>query len=163
MKKNFFILFISCLISMSFISCSQDSDTEWRDENLAYIDKIGSEAGINVLGDSINGYPGIFYKVIEKGSGERPVRGNVVNVSYEGWLYNDTVSFDSDDDYDFTLGTDVIEGWNLVVENMHAGDKWRVYIPYNLGYGTSANTSGSIPAYSTLIFDIKLNNIVSDN
>ena len=37
---------------------------------------------------------------------------------------------------------------------MHRGDYWRVTIPYQLGYGTSDN--GAIPAYSTLIFDLWL-------
>jgi FKBP-type peptidyl-prolyl cis-trans isomerase FklB len=34
------------------------------------------------------------------------------------------------------------------------GDIWRIYIPYTLGYGTS--NSSTIPAYSTLIFDVNL-------
>ena len=37
---------------------------------------------------------------------------------------------------------------------MHRGDRWRVYIPYQLAYGSSARSS--IPAYSTLIFDLQL-------
>ena len=38
--------------------------------------------------------------------------------------------------------------------SMHRGDHWTVYIPHQLGYGTSA--SGTVPAYSTLIFDLRL-------
>ena len=37
---------------------------------------------------------------------------------------------------------------------MHRGDYWRVYIPYQLGYGAVKN--GTIPAYSTLIFELAL-------
>ena len=47
-----------------------------------------------------------------------------------------------------------VDGFTTALMNMHIGDHWRVYIPYNLGYGTS--TSSKIPAYSTLIFDIAL-------
>lgn len=37
---------------------------------------------------------------------------------------------------------------------MHPGDRWMIYIPYELGYGS--RTSGPIPAYSTLIFEVEL-------
>ena len=48
----------------------------------------------------------------------------------------------------------VVEGFSTALQYMHPGDRWRVYIPYNLGYGSSS--SGSVQAYSTLIFDIYL-------
>ena len=54
----------------------------------------------------------------------------------------------------------VIDGLATALMKMHIGDRWIVYIPYNLGYGTSSNgTSGStsyIPAYSMLKFDVTL-------
>ena len=48
----------------------------------------------------------------------------------------------------------VIDGVATALQNMHIGDHWVVYIPYQLGYGSSK--SGSIPAYSNLIFDLRL-------
>ena len=48
----------------------------------------------------------------------------------------------------------VVKGFATVLMKMHRNDHWRVYIPYQLGYGTSA--SGSVPAYSTLMFDLRL-------
>ena len=44
------------------------------------------------------------------------------------------------------------EGFCTALLYMHPGDRWRVYIPYRLGYDSSS--SGSVQAYSTLIFDI---------
>lgn len=49
---------------------------------------------------------------------------------------------------------DVVDGFSTALQNMQIGDKWTVYIPYQLGYGTKAQSA--IPAYSTLIFDITL-------
>ena len=48
----------------------------------------------------------------------------------------------------------VVAGWTTALQKMHVGDRWDVYVPYQLGYGTVIN--GSIPAYSTLIFDMML-------
>lgn len=49
---------------------------------------------------------------------------------------------------------EVIEGWQIALQKMRVGDHWIVYIPYNMGYGT--RTSGPIPAFSTLIFEVQL-------
>jgi len=48
----------------------------------------------------------------------------------------------------------VVSGLATALQKMHIGDRWLVYIPYNLGYGES--DSGSVPAYPTLIFDVTL-------
>ena len=34
---------------------------------------------------------------------------------------------------------DVIDGWQLALQRMRAGDKWIIYIPYTMGYGTRAS------------------------
>ena len=48
----------------------------------------------------------------------------------------------------------VVDGFATALQQMHKGDHWTIYIPYQLGYGASA--SGMVPAYSTLIFDLRL-------
>ena len=47
-----------------------------------------------------------------------------------------------------------IDGFTTALMQMHEGDRWMVYIPYNLGYGTE--TTDNIPAYSTLVFDLTM-------
>ena len=47
-----------------------------------------------------------------------------------------------------------IDGFSTALQNMHVGDRWRVYIPQELAYKGEDNSD--IPAYSTLIFDITL-------
>ena len=58
-------------------------------------------------------------------------------------------------------------GFTTALMNMHKGDRWTVYIPYALGHGTSNfkptdNSSTpkvlgpSVPAFSTLIYDLTL-------
>ena len=48
-----------------------------------------------------------------------------------------------------------IEGFTTVLQHMHVGDRWEVYIPSALGYAASS-MNASLPAYSTLIFDLEL-------
>lgn len=48
----------------------------------------------------------------------------------------------------------VVDGFATALLNMRRGDHYRVYIPYQLGYGSSDNSS--IPGGSTLIFDLRL-------
>jgi len=48
----------------------------------------------------------------------------------------------------------VVKGFSTALMRMHRGDHWRIYIPYQLGYGSGARSV--IPAYSTLIFDLRL-------
>jgi len=38
---------------------------------------------------------------------------------------------------------------------MVEGDRWKIVVPYYLGYGESSSLT-TIPNYSTLIFDVKL-------
>lgn len=51
--------------------------------------------------------------------------------------------------------TSLVDGFTTALMSMHRGDHWTVYIPYQLGYGEK--NSGVVPAYSTLIFDLRLN------
>jgi peptidylprolyl isomerase len=48
----------------------------------------------------------------------------------------------------------VIDGWQIALQQMHAGDKWVIYIPYEMGYGSKA--CAGIPAFSTLVFEVEL-------
>ena len=161
------------LVAFGFASCTTNNDITWRDNNLAFFDGLAAHSDIDTIGDPTNGYPGIYYKVLTPGTGTIPVIGNIVKVTYAGWLWNDTTKYNSPlalktaFDYNqvgstFTVGTGVINGWSLVLQRMPVGSKWRVFIPYYLGYGSSSSTS-SIPAYSTLIFEITLKEITSEN
>lgn len=100
---------------------------------------------------------GVLVKILKQGDGDRSPRGgNVVTVHYKGSLINGKV-FDSSYERDYPEAfrlSDLIVGWQIALTQMHVGDHWIVYIPYQLGYGT--RDSGPIPAYSTLIFEMEL-------
>jgi FKBP-type peptidyl-prolyl cis-trans isomerase len=100
---------------------------------------------------------GLQYQVLTKGTGtQHPVASDKVKVHYHGTLIDGTV-FDSSvargQPISFGLNQ-VIKGWTEGLQLMVVGEKTRLFIPSSLGYGN--NTSGPIPAGSTLIFDVEL-------
>jgi FKBP-type peptidyl-prolyl cis-trans isomerase len=96
---------------------------------------------------------------ITVGTGAEAKAGNMVTVNYVGKLTNGTV-FDASANhgttgFSFPLGAgQVIKGWDQGVAGMKVGGKRELVIPASLGYG--AQSVGSIPANSTLIFEVEL-------
>ena len=92
------------------------------------------------------------------GTGAEAVPGTNVTVHYVGTLENGQM-FDSSiargEPFTFPLGAGmVIQGWERGVAGMKVGGKRTLVIPPELGYGAQA--VGSIPANSTLIFEVEL-------
>ncbi|WP_298107477.1 FKBP-type peptidyl-prolyl cis-trans isomerase [uncultured Bacteroides sp.] len=55
----------------------------------------------------------------------------------------------------------VISGWTTVLQYMREGERWIIYVPWASAYGSDGSSSGGIPGYSTLIFDILLTDVVN--
>lgn len=96
---------------------------------------------------------------VRVGTGSQANTGSRVTVNYAGYLYSATAVENKGTRFDagtlpFTVGTGVIAGFSQGVIGMRVGGLRRVIIPPSLGYGSQAQ--GSIPANSTLVFDIEL-------
>lgn len=102
---------------------------------------------------------GLQYEVLKSGAagGIKPAPVDTVVVDYVGTLIDGT-EFDNSikrgEPAEFPLNG-VIKGWTEILQLMTKGDKWKVYIPSELGYG-ERGAGGSIPPNSTLIFEINL-------
>jgi FKBP-type peptidyl-prolyl cis-trans isomerase FkpA len=96
---------------------------------------------------------------LNKGTGPAPKQGDTVTVHYTGWLTDGTKfdsSVDRDDPFAFVLGAgQVIRGWDEGVATMRVGDKARLTIPADMGYGAHGYP-GVIPPNATLIFEVEL-------
>lgn len=102
---------------------------------------------------------GMKVEILKQGAGAQAKAGDTVTVNYVGTLENGT-KFDSSIDrgtpFSFTLGTgSVIKGWDLGVLGMKIGEKRKLTIPPELGYG-SAGAGGVIPPNATLIFEVDM-------
>lgn len=90
-------------------------------------------------------------------SGKLAKPGKRVSVRYVGRLKNGRI-FDQTkgrSTFNFRLGVgEVIKGWDRGFEGMRVGDKRRLTIPPQMGYGSAK--SGPIPPNSTLVFDVEL-------
>lgn len=99
---------------------------------------------------------GLQYEVIKQGNGEIPTESDRVKVHYHGTLIDGTVFDSSVERKDpATFGvTQVIAGWTEALKLMPVGSKWKLYVPYDLAYGSQDR--GTIKPFSTLIFDVEL-------
>lgn len=79
--------------------------------------------------------------------------GYVFDQSYYGNYYDD-VSKPLQMAIGNSGGNMLVDGFATALQHMRRGDHWMVYIPYQLGYGSQSQTG--VPAYSTLIFDLRL-------
>ncbi len=102
---------------------------------------------------------GLMYQVMTEGSGAKPASTDVVVVDYTGTL-TDGTKFDSSVDRGVpaTFPLDrVIPGWTEGVQLMTVGSKFKFVIPAELAYG--AQDTPTIPANSTLVFEVELKDI----
>ena len=123
----------------------------YKNKNIEFLKELSIQEGINSLPC------GIYYKVLQTGEGKvSPTVRSIVSVHYRGTLI-DGREFDNSYKRNcpeaFRL-CDVIDGWQIALQQMHVGDKWMIYIPSEMGYGSKA--SGPIPGFSTLIFEVEL-------
>merc|ERR1712010_253801 len=118
------------------------SDRDW-------LKAKGEEEGVVTLPS------GLMYKVLKEGpkGGPSPKASTPCSCHYQGQLVNGEV-FDSS--YKRGQPTtfapcQVIKSWTEAMQLMKQGDKWELYCPPNLAYG-STGAGGKIPPNAVLVF-----------
>ena len=102
-------------------------------------------------------------------TGEGPIAapGSMVEVHYEGWLYDPAApdqrgrKFDTSRErgrpFRFRIGSGtVIKGWEEGVSGMRTGGTRELLVPARLGYGERGAGGGVIPPGAALLFEIEL-------
>jgi len=100
---------------------------------------------------------GLQYQVIKSGDGETPSKEDTFIAHYTGTLIDGT-EFDSSvkrgKPLELPVGH-VIPGWTEALQLMKVGDKWRLFIPPDLGYGVRG-AGRDIGPNALLIFEMEL-------
>lgn len=151
MRKILPVLFVS-LITFFTIGCIKDNECKGKtpQQEQSTILNYATANGITATAHS----SGLYYQVVNPGSGATPTLSSRISVKYKGRLMNGTV-FDSTSTsaISFILGG-VIPGWQLGIPLIQKGGSIKLLIPSSLAYGCQG--SGPIPSNSVLYFDVDL-------
>ncbi|KKP41311.1 MAG: Peptidyl-prolyl cis-trans isomerase [Parcubacteria group bacterium GW2011_GWA1_33_6] len=115
----------------------------------------------NTNGTDTNNFEiqGMKVQVLAQGQGPQVKKDDIVTVHYVGTLQDGT-KFDSSIDrnapFSFPVGQGrVIAGWDLAIIGMKVGEKRKLTIPPELGYGKDGFIN-VIPPDATLTFEVEL-------
>lgn len=159
MSNKYNIILCSSLLVFSCLITACDKPQE----NIVTKETKDNSVNIN---NNIQTLPsGLKYEVLQKApeGAKKPSKGQTVTVHYTGWLDDNgklgkkfDSSVDRNQKFSFIIGVgQVIRGWDEGVLDMQIGEKRKLIIPANLGYG-SRGAGGVIPGNATLIFEVEL-------
>ncbi len=164
-----FLVLPAMLFAMS--SCLGDDGIdedyrEWYDQNDEYIKKAETSGEYQKIVPAWDKGAFVLMKWhndrLETENNLSPLDNSTVKLKYMLTNINgDTIdsSYSLTDSLYECKPNDMVTGFWVATTNMHVGDSVTAVVPFGCGYGV--NGSGAIPPYSTLIFQIKLDSIVS--
>jgi peptidylprolyl isomerase/FKBP-type peptidyl-prolyl cis-trans isomerase FklB len=171
MKRYGLYLIMTVAALFAAISCDGEDDDhlgKWMNANQQALNAIKSNPEYKEI-KSPGNEGSIYYKVLEKGDGKDSIYyTSTAYCYYKGWFVADYPSlnieagdvfdqrlFDNGSPYSFTVSSEsLLSGWKTALYGMVKGDKWEVWIPFQLAYGREGQSS--IPGYSTLVFEIEV-------
>lgn len=125
-------------------------------EEKKIMDKYIADLGIRELPVA----NGMYYLKLEEGKGVSPDSGRVALLNYKGCFLNgrcfDT-SFDTQP-FEYVIGAEeqLIPGLVAGVRRMHEGEKAKFIIPSHLAFGSSGSSTGMVPPFTTVIYEVEL-------
>ena len=176
MKRFVFYWVMIITVSCCILSCKDDKDNHkerWMMTNIGAFNQIKNQPGyFELLSPGNEG--SIYCKVLQSGTGTDTVRyTSSVRCYYKAWFVADYENYKikAGDTFDrqlfddglpirFTISTDVLPGRKTALQHMVKGDKWEIWMPYQLGYGRddykASSGSRTIPGYSTIVYEIEI-------
>lgn len=144
-------------IILGFAACKKDDNTPQREKDDKKLQEYFKANGIDPA-TLVKRNSGLYYQLLQEGTGDKVFPGDKVSVHYTGTLLDGT-KFDSSHDrskpFEFTVGYgQVIAGWDEGLTLMRVGEKARLFLPSHLGYGRGG--SGTIPGNAPIIFEIEV-------
>lgn len=159
MKTNLF-----ALLFIFFISCGDKEQPVVEEQPVDLVGLNDQEIRDYLTENNLEAEKtesGLYYIILEEGTGESPTATDDVLVAYKGYFTNGEV-FDqsSAEGVEFNL-QEVIKGWTEGITYFKEGGSGMLLVPSNLGYGPEDYRG--IPGCSVLIFDIELIDVEGSN
>ncbi|SEK95573.1 FKBP-type peptidyl-prolyl cis-trans isomerase FkpA/FKBP-type peptidyl-prolyl cis-trans isomerase FklB [Parapedobacter koreensis] len=139
------------LIMNTITAAREKLDSQLKNDANAFMENNKAKPGVLTTAS------GLQYEIVREGTGDKPALTDTVTVHYKGQLSDGKVfdsSYDRGEPATFPLDR-VIEGWQEGLQLVPVGAHYRIFIPYELGYG-ERGAGQDIPPYSPLIFDVEL-------
>jgi FKBP-type peptidyl-prolyl cis-trans isomerase len=99
---------------------------------------------------------GVRMVITRLGTGLPAQATHTVDVDYKGTLFSNGSVFDQGNTKG--LVTNYIQGWQIALTSLPEGSQATLFIPSGYAYGNVAKDK--IPANSTLVFEIKINDVI---
>ena len=131
-------------------------DLDWLEENAKAPGVIALPCGLQYMVLKA-GAPGVKCK--------SPKMGTRCEVRYKGKLIRNGFEFYNSTSKSNPTGLEghtpnrIIRGWAMALQLMGTGDKWRLFMPSEMGYGDAGSTKNcwmGVPPGAALSFDIEL-------
>jgi FKBP-type peptidyl-prolyl cis-trans isomerase FklB len=124
---------------------------DWLEENKKFLEENKNKEDVVALPS------GVQYKIIEQGTGRKPTMESEILVAYkgsfiDGRLFDSTYQGKGPQRVNMK---DILTGWQIALQQMPEGSTWKIFVPYEMGYGEKGFEK-KVPPYSTLIFEIEL-------
>lgn len=144
------------LNATSFTSLKQDQEKREMGRLIAY---FGGRQEVNFALDSLG-----FYWVERPDSISQSMafsQGDVINITYQGFFLNGRMLENKPQTFDLTVGTpdQLVKGLNYVIRRLKVGQNAKIILPSRLAFGEKGSCNGTIPPFTPLVYDIKINNI----
>lgn len=111
---------------------------------------------------------GIYYIPIEQGTGKKIQLGDTLTVHYEGRFFNGRY-FDStrkrNEAFQFVYGQkwQVIPGLEEAIGMMYPQERALFIIPSHLAFGQGGSSTGIVPAFTPVIFEVEVMEVKTKN
>jgi FKBP-type peptidyl-prolyl cis-trans isomerase FkpA len=152
LMRNILITFFAALL---LISCNKKNDNACTpvsaDAESEQLTAFCNAHTINYTVDS----NGIYYQVIEQGSGMTPNSNSIITVTYTASTLDGNVVDKTTDPVKQPL-SDFIEGWRIALPYIQKGGHIKMVIPSSLAYGCTGISDLKIAPNSPLYYDVVL-------
>jgi FKBP-type peptidyl-prolyl cis-trans isomerase FklB len=154
------LLLLVAVLALCSVNVAEAADGQKKGDMAAYHKRTGAKYLAEVaqrpeVHTLKSGMLVEILKTSDNPDAKSPNKGDSCEVTYAGTLKDGTP---------FDKGTtsfapnQVIKGWTEAMQLMGEGDKWKLYIPYDLAYGERGSPP-KIPGYAPLVFEIEIHKV----